>query len=200
MKKYKILIISDNEDLEKIPLEDLKKEFKEVDFIMAAGDLRDNYLDYLFTVLNKELLYVRGNHDTIPEGKIPFCRNVDGKVIKFKGLNILGLGGSKPYSYGENQYTDGDMFLRVIKIIWEILFREIDIVISHAPPRGIHDKENYIHQGYEIFNKIIKYFKPLLWIHGHVHLPNSRYIQESIVGETRVVNAYGYKIIEFYKK
>ena len=56
-KKYKILIISDVEILFDYPISIIKEKFKDVDFIISAGDLSNTYLDYLFTTLNKEIFY-----------------------------------------------------------------------------------------------------------------------------------------------
>lgn len=40
-----------------------EKRFGDVDLILSAGDLDPDYLEFLVTVTNKPLLYVRGNHD-----------------------------------------------------------------------------------------------------------------------------------------
>jgi Icc-related predicted phosphoesterase len=92
------------------------------------------------------------------------------------------------------------MTQRILSNLNNLLFRKIDIVVTHAPIRNIHDKEHFVHQGFEVFHKIIKYFKPKLWIHGHIHLDSHHTIQESKVGETKIINAYGYKVIEFIKE
>jgi Icc-related predicted phosphoesterase len=91
------------------------------------------------------------------------------------------------------------MFQRVLSNLTKLLFGKLDIVVTHAPIRHIHDKENFVHQGFVIFEKILRYFKPKLWIHGHIHLETHHSIQETVVEETRIINAYGYKIIEYIK-
>ena len=40
-----------------------KERFEDVDLILSAGDLDPDYLEFLVTVINKPLVYVRGNHD-----------------------------------------------------------------------------------------------------------------------------------------
>jgi len=199
-KKYKILIISDTEILGSYPMERLKEMFRDIDFIISAGDLSNTYLDYLFTTLNKDILYVNGNHVYRTSHDISFCKNIDGKVIKYKGLKIFGLGGSKKYSYEPNQYSELEMIQKIISNLGYLIFGKLDIMVTHAPPRHIHDKEHFVHQGFKIFHKIIEYFKPKLWIHGHTHLETHHTIQETQVGPTKVINAYGYKIIEYVKK
>ena len=98
-KNYKFLCISDIDILNNMNMETLKDRFKDVDFIMSAGDVSNYYLDYLVSVLNKDMIYVNGNHVYHKDYPIPFAKNIDGKFINYKGLRILGLDGSKVYSY-----------------------------------------------------------------------------------------------------
>lgn len=198
-EKYRILIISDTEILGQYPMDKLKNMFSDIDFIISAGDLGNDYLDYLFTTLNKDIIYVNGNHVYKKGHDISFCKNIDGKIIKYKGLKIFGLGGSKKYSYQENQYSEFEMTQRIILNLGYLLWGKLDIMVTHTPPRRINDREDFTHQGFEVFHKILKYFKPKLWIHGHIHLVSHMATQETIVGDTRVINAYGYKIIEYMK-
>ncbi|MCK5779977.1 MAG: metallophosphoesterase [Psychrilyobacter sp.] len=197
---YKILIISDTEILGRYPMEKLKKMFKDIDFIIAAGDLGNDYLDYLFTTLNKDILYVNGNHVSKQHHDISFCKNIDGKVIKYRGLKIFGLGGSKKYSYAPHQYSEFEMIQRIIANLGNLIFSKLDIMVTHAPPRRIHDREDFTHQGFETFHKILNYFKPKLWIHGHIHLNTHMDIQETKMKDTLIMNAYGYKVIEYSRE
>ena len=70
-------------------------------------------------------------------------------------------------------------------------FPAVDILLSHNSPRGIHDREDTVHQGFEGLNPYISRVRPKLVIHGHQHTQ-----RESTVGETRVIGVYGYKVIE----
>ena len=199
-RKYKILIISDTEILGQYPMDKLKKMFSDIDFIISAGDLGNDYLDYLFTTLNKDIIYVNGNHVSKKGHDISFCKNIDGKIIRYKGLKIFGLGGSKKYSYQENQYSEFEMTQRIILNLGYLFWgRKLDIMVTHTPPRRINDREDFTHQGFEVFHKILKYFKPKLWIHGHIHLVSHMDTQETTIGDTRIINAYGYKVIEYMK-
>ena len=38
------------------------KTFKDIDFVISCGDLPNEYLGYIISMLNKDLYYVRGNH------------------------------------------------------------------------------------------------------------------------------------------
>lgn len=198
-KTYKILAVSDTDILEKFNIEQLKTMFKDIDFIMSAGDVSNHYLDYLFTALGKDLIYVNGNHVYGINHDISFCKNIDGKVIEYKGLRILGLDGSKKYSNGIHQYSEQDMGNKIMKNLFALGFGNLDIVLSHSPPRHVHDREDITHQGFEVFHKVINTFKPKLWLHGHIHLASHHQHVESKVCNTKVINVYGYKIIEFHK-
>lgn len=198
-KTYKILAVSDTDILEKFNIDQLKTMFKDIDFIMSAGDVSNHYLDYLFTALGKDLIYVNGNHVYGINHDISFCKNIDGKVIEYKGLRILGLDGSKKYSNGIHQYSEQDMSNKIMKNLFYLGFGNLDIVLSHSPPRHIHDREDITHQGFEVFHKVITTFKPKLWLHGHIHLSSHHQHVESKVCNTKVINVYGYKVIEFQK-
>ncbi len=117
-----------------------------------------------------------------------------------KGLKIFGLDGSQKYSRGLHQYSEQEMNSKIMKNIFYLGFGHLDIVLSHSPPRHIHDKDDFTHRGFEVFHKIIKNFKPKLWLHGHVHLNNHHENVETTVENTRIVNVYGYKVIEYQKK
>jgi uncharacterized protein len=117
-------------------------------------------------------------------------------------LLIAGASGSLRYNNGINQYSDREMFFRLVRM-WPQLFinklkygRYLDIFLTHAAPRHIHDLEDQCHKGFECFNWFIKKFKPEWFIHGHIHLYDSRTERLSTSGSTKIVNAYGYYIIE----
>lgn len=195
-KKYKILIISDIPILKKYHPDSLKSMFKNIDFILSAGDLSNDYLDYIFTLLNKELIFVNGNHIYNPNHNIEFCKNVDQKIINFKGLRIMGFDGSQIYSYGDHQYSESQVFFMILKNLLRLFWKKPDIVLSHSPPKGIHDRGDHVHTGFQAYHFILKYFKPKIWIHGHIHLEHHHKIQESVFEGVKFINAYGYKIIE----
>ncbi|MBZ4683687.1 MAG: uncharacterized protein PWP46_552 [Fusobacteriaceae bacterium] len=196
---YKILAISDTHILKKYPINVILEKFKDIDFIISAGDVSNDYLDYLASILNKDIIYVNGNHVYNKKHNISFCINIDGKLIKYKELYIFGLDGSRVYSFKEHQYTEREMFIKILKNIHKLFFHKPDIVVTHAPIRHIHDKEEHVHKGFRVFYKVLNWFHPKLWIHGHIHLSNHYEIQETEYNGTRIINAYGYKIIEFQK-
>ncbi|MGL5078408.1 MAG: metallophosphoesterase family protein, partial [Waterburya sp.] len=146
---YKILAISDVPILTKYHPETIKPMFRDIDFIVSTGDLSNDYLDYIFTSLNKELIFVNGNHIYNPNHNIEFCKNIDQKIINFKGLRIMGLDGSQIYSYGEHQYSEKQVFFMIIKNLFHLIWKRPDIIISHSPPKGIHDLPDHVHTGFK---------------------------------------------------
>lgn len=123
----KILLIADREEksLWDNWTEATAEKLSDVSLILSAGDLHPLYLEFLVTMLNVPLVYVRGNHDGLyseepPEG----CDDADGRVVEVtcgsgnstQKLRILGFGGSMLYSdREENMYTEGEMTARVRK-------------------------------------------------------------------------------------
>lgn len=172
---------------------------KDFDLILSCGDLKSEYLSFLVTMGRAPLLYVHGNHDISYESKPPEgCDCIDGKLVKVKGLRILGLGGSFMYSGGPHQYTERQMKRRIRKLMLKIkLMGGVDIVVAHAPIRGIGDSDSLSHRGFEAFKALIDTCKPAYFIHGHVHKRyGDIYIREASFKDTKIINACGYYILE----
>lgn len=196
-RKVKILAISDEEILRKFPQERIQEECQGIDFIVSCGDLSNDYLDYLFTLLNKKLIYVNGNHIYNPEHDISFCKNIDGgDNCKENGAVIVGFDGSQIYSMGEHQYSEKDVFFQVLKAYYKLAFRRADIVISHSPVAGFNEGEDPVHKGFKSYLKAIEWLKPKYWLHGHVHLKNHHQLQISRYKDTQIINIFGYKVLE----
>ena len=186
----KILCIADEEEMS---LWDnyVPGRLKDYDLILSSGDLHATYLSFLVTMGRAPLLYVHGNHDigyeiNPPEG----CDSSDGKVVLCKGLRILGLGGCLRYRPGANQYSDDQMRKRIRKLRKDIeRLGGVDIVVTHAPPRGVGDAEDPAHQGFEALLELIDSYHPMYLVHGHVHLRYGMGIQrEREYGGTKVIN------------
>jgi Icc-related predicted phosphoesterase len=73
------------------------------------------------------------------------------------------------------------------------LGRYVDIFVTHAPPRGIHDREDLPHRGIDAFRWFISTFKPAYHFHGHVHIYRPDDIVESMLDQTRVINTFGFR-------
>ena len=153
--------------------------FDEYDLILACGDLKKQYLEFIVTLASCPVLYVRGNHDESfktmpPEG----CICIEDCIYVHNGLRIMGLGGCQKYKEGMNFYTEKEMKKRVGKL-WFQLWKHkgIDILLTHAPAYQLNDMEHFIH--------------------GHVHRNYGPYIpRKSVYMETTVINACGHYVIE----
>lgn len=194
----KILFLADEEA--KVYWDFFKKEdFEGVDLIVSCGDLKAEYLSFLATMVPVPVLYVHGNHDAKYDKKPPEgCICIDDCIYEFKGVRILGLGGSHRYKPGPYQFTEREMAKRVRKLFWKLKFKKgFDILVTHSPARGLHDDEDMCHMGFEVFNKLIEQYRPKYFVHGHVHLNYGRqFVREDMVGETHVVNAYEKYMLE----
>ncbi len=171
----------------------------EYDLMLSCGDLKASYLSFLVTMGRARLLYVHGNHDVNysrnpPEG----CDCIEDKLVTVNGLRILGLGGSLMYSGAPHQYTERQMRRRLWKAGWAIRRAGgVDIVLTHAPPRGYGDAEDLAHRGFEAFMPFLDKYKPKYLIHGHVHMNYGHDIPRTVQrGETTIVNAWERYVLE----
>jgi Icc-related predicted phosphoesterase len=175
------------------------ERFSGVNLILSCGDLPPEYLSFLVHALDAPLYYVKGNHDIRHSSKHPDgCVNINAKLIQFQGIKILGLEGSHWYNGGPFQYTERQMRRTIRGLRTTMWFQKgIDIIITHAPPRHIHDAEDRCHRGFESFRWLIEKYSPRYFIHGHTHASFSDASQRiTIVNKTRVVNSYGSYLFE----
>ncbi|WP_218031482.1 metallophosphoesterase family protein [Paenibacillus kobensis] len=145
------------------------------------------------------LLYVHGNHDLTyitapPEG----CECIEDRLITYRGIRILGLGGSHRYSPGAHQYSEPQMKRRIARLklkLWRS--RGVDIVVTHAPAFQIGDGDDVCHRGFQCFVDLIDRYKPKYMFHGHQHLNygNGQRIYQR--HDTKIMNAFGYFIVEY---
>jgi Icc-related predicted phosphoesterase len=129
------------------------------------------------------------------------CVDIDGRVVDVGGLRIAGLGGSVRYKAGPNQYSQGQMGRRALKLEVRLRLnrvrngRKLDVLVTHAPPYGAAEAKDSAHVGFVAFLRLIRNFHPLLAVHGHVH-PYGRALPERSVGATRVVNVVPSRMLE----
>jgi Icc-related predicted phosphoesterase len=187
---YVVSALSDNFKVERFP---------RIDLILSCGDLPPEYLSRLYTSFNVPLYYVLGNHDIRYDAKPPGgCIDLNARITQFQGIKMLGLGGSRWYSGGPHQYTEKEMWKTIRSLRRKIWWQKgIDIVISHAPPRYIHDAEDQCHRGFKSFRWLIDRYCPSYFIHGHIHAEfNDPAERITTINKTKVVNTYGYYLFE----
>jgi Icc-related predicted phosphoesterase len=194
----KILAISDTE------VRELRDEFNpalfsEVDLILSCGDLQPEYLTLVREKVNAPLYYILGNHDVRYQQSPPVgCTDISFAIIREGGLKLLGLSGSRWYNGGMNQYHETEMRMFIWKLYFALWRKQgVDIVISHAPPRHVHDAEDRCHRGFKFFHNLINRFQPAYFLHGHIHAHFDKNQERvSLINNTRVINCCGSYVFE----
>ena len=172
-----------------------------IDLILSAGDLPAEYLSFLTCFTNAPILYVHGNHDKGYDRKPPEgCTCVDDDICVVNGVRVLGLGGSMRYRPNEPyMHTERQVARRARKLWWKLRRNKgFDILLAHAPAKGIGDLEDLPHQGFETFLTLMDRWRPRYLVYGHVHQEYGAlgFQRERQYGETVCVNAYKRYIIE----
>lgn len=120
-------------------------------------------------------ILVAGNHDTYLEhigkdvAKSLFTNVIylENELVEIEGLRIYG----SPYSPEFNNWSF--MYQRCsleAKNIWQQIPENLDILVTHAPPYGILDRNlSDIRCGCEVLQREILKKKPKLSCFGHIH-------------------------------
>jgi calcineurin-like phosphoesterase family protein len=197
----------------------MRERFRDVDLVLSAGDLPMEYLGFITSMLNRTLIFVAGNHDMASESKRseqPSWRDISDirsepahgaidagfRLLKEEGLIVLGLPGSLLYNRGPQQFTEFSMAFRIALHVPRLLLnmllrgRAVDLVLTHAAPRGIHDRDDLCHRGFRSFLWLMRVFRPRWLVHGHIHLYDLADVRISAYHETTVVNAFGHWILD----
>jgi Icc-related predicted phosphoesterase len=191
----------------------------DVDLVLSCGDLPDYYLDYVVSTLNVPCYFVHGNHAQGAEfrtgpmvdglqdrggmQRLSIGCDVNEQVVHDRGLLIAGFDGCMRYNTNPRyQYTEGQMRMKVLRMAPRLLWnrlrhgRYVDILITHAPPKGIHDGPDACHLGFEAFLRFMRWFRPSHLIHGHKHVYRPDEVTRTVYHQTEVINTYGYRILE----
>jgi Icc-related predicted phosphoesterase len=203
----KVLAISD-EIAPQVYDSSIKTRFADVDLVLSCGDLPHYYLEYIATMLRVPVYYVMGNHgceldernrqEIRPGG----CVDIDEDVVEHSGLLIAGLEGSMRYKPGPYQHTQREMRRKAFRLSTRLLFkrpfkrRRLDILITHAPPTGIHDGLDLCHTGFYAFLQFMERHQPRYLLHGHSHVYDQLQPTITQYHNTLVVNVHPYRVLE----
>ncbi len=203
----KILAVSDNVvDWIYSPI--IRQLLPNTEVAIGCGDLPFEYLEFIVSSLDIPLFFVHGNHslpDNLPsdrEFRSQGSIDLHEKVLTYKGYTFAGIEGSLKYSNGLYQYSQTDMWLKVIRLVPSLLRnrikfgRYLNVFVTHAPAWGIHDQSDLPHRGIKAFRWLLVCFQPDYHLHGHVHIYRPDTDRETQFGRTKVINAYGYKQID----
>lgn len=202
-----------------------------IELIVSCGDLKPGYLDFLVSVFNVPLFYVRGNHDVTYEAEPPGgATNIHDRVETFKGVRFYGLEGSYWYNGGPAQYTENQMWWMAFWGGFSVRQAGgVDVVVAHSAPRmcplpinacrcvqpppgtpvnpvgqpcyvdperRTWDPADLPHRGFTTLRTLIEKRKPRFFLHGHTHLGYGTRPRELSLGQTRIVDCYGYVILD----
>jgi len=188
------------------------------DLVVSCGDLPYEYLEQVAGMADVPLLFVPGNHDPAALGRSRFgelapvmwfveldreaarrryvrgCLDIDGHVATVGGVTVAGLGGSHRYNEGPNQYTQRQMQRRASTLA-RAARRRVDILLTHAAPSGLGDRDDTCHLGFTAFHGLIEKLSPQVHLHGHIH-PYGQPTPDRQLNGTRIVNCIPYRLIE----
>lgn len=184
----------------------VRRQFPDVDLILACGDLAYYYQEFVVSMLDVPLYYVRGNHDKLVENNQHGPRtgplggtDLHRRVIHDRGLLLAGVEGSLRYRLGPYQYTQNEMWYHVLSLVPGMLVnrlrfgRYLDIFVTHAPPAGVHDLPDLPHQGIVAFRWLLRIFQPAYHFHGHIHVYRPDTVTVTQVDKTQVINTFGFR-------
>lgn len=199
----KILTVSDTVMPQLENSANLRRRYNDIDLILSCGDMPPAYLDFISTVLGRPLLYVRGNHDERYDQSPPGGIDLHESFFEYKGVTFVGLEGCIRYNKGKIQYTQSEMYRKVMRMAPRMKFEQlrrghpIDFFVAHSPPRGIHDiEDDYPHRGFNAFLGFMSWYRPRYLLHGHVHTWDRRKDVETRYKDTLVMNINPYTVIE----
>jgi len=203
----RILAVNDVED--EAVTASVESKVGTIDLVISCGDLDYEYLDYVGTALGVPLRAVHGNHDVPPENNddpaiAVWWHGVDlhGRVVSVNGLLIAGLQGSPIYSSGPYQSGELDIWLAILRMAPSLIVnrlrrgRFLDVLVTHAPPRGIHEGTDRAHRGFGALRTFLRLFQPRYHLHGHTHVYDRRTQTTTQFGRTTVMNAYGARTVD----
>ncbi|MCL4802820.1 MAG: metallophosphoesterase [Anaerolineae bacterium] len=206
----RILAVSDRV-LDKLYSGQTRRMFPDIDLIIGCGDLPFYYLDFLTSALDAPLVFVRGNHDGIEQYAadgsvwrgVRGGVDIHGKIVTHKGLILAGMQGSMRYkSRSDYMYSESEMRMVVAQMVPRLLWnrqrfgRALDILVTHSPPFGIHDRPDLPHTGFKVFLSFLRMFKPRYHLHGHIHIYRQDEITSTVFEETQIENVYPYRLLE----
>jgi Icc-related predicted phosphoesterase len=189
----------------------IKERFGQVACVLGCGDLPYYYLEFIVTTLAVPCYYVLGNHDrtetteggeelSAPRG----CVSLEQRSERVGGLILAGLGGCVRYNSEEGpQYTESEMLMHAWSLAPHLVLnrlrygRYLDILLTHAPPLGIHNGPDRPHRGFHTFLALMDRFRPRYLVHGHIHRSYGfSPVTATRYRDTLVLNTAGHRVLE----
>lgn len=156
------------------------------DVIVSCGDVSDSLiLEAAEAYRCSRILAVKGNHDSAAPFTEPIV-DLHFNAERAGGIMFGGFNGSWKYKLrGHFLYEQSEVERMLAH------FSRVDVFVAHNSPRGIHERGDEVHTGFDAFNSYLARCRPKLMVHGHQHID-----RETLVGSTRVVGVYGHKLVD----
>lgn len=180
----------------------LRRRYHDIDLLISCGDMPPVYLEFIVSILNVPLFYVRGNHDERYDQHPPGGDNLHLSVKKYKGITFAGLEGSIRYNDGDIQYSELQMYSMVLTMGAKLMYRRlrrgygVDVLVTHSPAKDIHDLPDRPHRGFRALRRFMAWYRPRYMLHGHVHTYDRRKTTRTQFKETCVMNINPVTILE----
>src|SRR5262245_14919216 len=189
----------------------LRERMSDVQIVFGCGDIPARYLEFLADALDKPVYFVLGNHleELTREGfktvQPMGCVNLGVRVIRdeWTGLLLAGIPGSPKYCDGEPlQLSESEVMRMIFRMAPRLMYnrlrygRALDVLVTHAPPRDINDREDPAHRGFKALRRFINWFHPKYLLHGHVHLYDRSQPYQATFEGTSIINVYPYRVVD----
>jgi len=139
LDKMRILVIADTWNYD-------PSEYYPIDLIISTGDVPDDkILDIANKTRCKNIFAVKGNHDSADAFKPPIS-DLHLNIQNFNGLTFGGFNRCwryKPRAYFLYEQSEVSAQLR--------RFPYVDVFVAHNSPRGINERDQDVHQGFDEF-------------------------------------------------
>ncbi|GIU70683.1 MAG: metallophosphoesterase [Candidatus Nitrosocaldaceae archaeon] len=193
----KILVFSDLHGDQAL-IDKVREESKKVDIAICCGDITPVHGDTINTArkigkLDARLFIIPGNFE-LPTVLNTACKengwtDLHGKQFRIDDITIGGCGGAPKGPFNTPYELEEDEFRSILAKI-----DYVDILVTHAPPKGVTDYTNGLHIGSEAIREFIEDKRPRLTLCGHVHENGGK---EGMINNTKVMNiAREIKIID----
>lgn len=184
-----------------------------VKLVLGCGDLPARYLEFLADALDRPVYYVLGNHaEELTRGGDRGKRyqplgavDLGGRVVYDPSVDLILAGFPGSPRYGENepeQYDEWQIYWMIARITPRLLWnrlrygRALDVLVTHAPPRDVNDRQDVAHRGFIALRSFLHWFRPAYHLHGHVHLYDRSQPSVQQFEETQVINVFPYRVVD----
>ena len=190
-KKFRILAVADIHGESKLAKRLAEKAEKEnVDLVVLCGDItgwtETKNIIKPFKDRKQKVLLLPGNWDSFATAdflaEMYGVRNLHGYSVKYDDIGFFGAGGAE--GPGPGRVSNKEMIETLKKAYSGLKGIEKKIMVTHEHPAGSLSEFSGI-PGSKSITKAIKYFKPTLLIHGHIHEGAGA---DEMIGKTRVIN------------